>query len=50
MLLGMEWYWWLAICAVVLLSIPLKMKFMRWWARRQLADKQGKKDKWGDEQ
>lgn len=26
----MEWYWWLII-GVVVLSIPLKIKFMKWY-------------------
>ena len=29
MFLGLQWYWWLVIVAVVLLSIPVKLKFMQ---------------------
>lgn len=30
----MEWYWWLII-AVIIISIPFKVKFMKWYSRRQ---------------
>ncbi|MEN7554732.1 hypothetical protein ABFR46_13745 [Clostridioides difficile] len=31
----MKWYTWLTIILVVLVSIPLKIKFIKWWDRRQ---------------
>lgn len=31
----MKWYTWLAIVLIVLLSIPFKIKFIKWWDRRQ---------------
>ena len=30
----MEWYWWLII-AVIIVSIPFKIKFMKWYSKRQ---------------
>ncbi|HGM3507216.1 TPA: hypothetical protein ACKOR7_001791 [Clostridioides difficile] len=31
----MKWYTWLAIVLIVLVSIPFKIKFIKWWDRRQ---------------
>ncbi|HGM1529853.1 hypothetical protein [Clostridioides difficile] len=31
----MKWYTWLTIILVVLVSIPFKIKFIKWWDRRQ---------------
>ncbi|MCP3316277.1 hypothetical protein NAU98_09450 [Clostridioides difficile] len=31
----MKWYTWLTIILIILLSIPLKIKFIKWWDRRQ---------------
>lgn len=50
MFLGMEWYWWLIIIVVVGISIPFKVKFMKWWSKRQQEQKNNRKDKWGDEE
>lgn len=50
MFLGMEWYWWLIIIVVVGISIPFKVKFMKWWSKRQQGQKNNRKDKWGDEE
>lgn len=50
MFLGMEWYWWLIIVAVIALSIPFKIKFMKWWSRRQEEKHHNHKDKWGGEE
>lgn len=47
MFLGIQWYWWLAII-LVLLSIPLKLKFLRWWGNRNEAKE--KSGKWGEEE
>ena len=48
MFLGLHWYWWLVIVAVVLLSIPVKLKFMQWWSQRRREKNQ--RGKWGDGQ
>ena len=37
----MNWYTWLTIILIILLSIPLKIKFIKWWDRRQKNDKGG---------
>lgn len=49
MFLGMEWYWWLII-VLVLLSIPFKIRFMKWWSKHQQEKKNNYKNKWGDEE
>ncbi|MCI8599962.1 MAG: hypothetical protein HFJ10_16220 [Lachnospiraceae bacterium] len=49
MFLGIEWYWWLAIGAVVIVSIPFKIKFMKWWNHRQQQKKNWTR-KWGDDE
>lgn len=48
MFLGLQWYWWLVIGAVLVISIPFKIKFMKWWTKRQ----QGKDQhgKWGEDE
>lgn len=48
MFLGLEWYWWLVIAAVVVVSIPLKVKFMKWWSRRGREKK--RYGKWGEDE
>ena len=50
MFLGLEWYWWLTVGAAVAISIPVKIKFMKWWSKRQQEQKNNQKDKWGDEE
>ena len=48
MFLGFAWYWWLMTAAVLILSIPFKIKFMkRWSKRRQEKNQHGK---WGDDE
>lgn len=49
MFLGLEWYWWLVILAVLVISIPFKVKFMKWWNTRQREKQKGQRNKWGDE-
>ena len=50
MFLGLQWYWWLVIVAVLIISIPFKVKFMKWWSRRQQEQKKGQRGKWGDDE
>ena len=50
MLFDFEWYWWLIIAAVLFVSVPVKIKFMKWWNRRQQEQKKNKSGKWGDEE
>lgn len=49
MLLGLEWYWWIVIVAVLIVSIPFKVKFMKWWSRHQQEQMEGYRGKWGDD-
>lgn len=48
MFLGLEWYWWMAILALLAVLIPFKVKFVKWWNKCQ----QGKEQhgKWGEEE
>lgn len=50
MFLGLEWYWWLIILVALIISIPFKVKFMKWWSRRQQEKKQEQHGKWGDDE
>ncbi len=50
MFLGLAWYWWLVIVAVLMISIPFKVKFMKWWSKRQQEQKKSQRGKWGDEE
>ncbi len=49
MFLGLEWYWWLVILAVLTISVPFKVKFLKWWGRRAQEKKEAH-GKWGDEE
>ncbi len=35
MFFGLAWYWWLVIAAALAISIPFKVKFVKWWDKRQ---------------
>lgn len=47
--LGMEWYWWLLIVVALVICIPFKVKFMKWWSKREQEKKKNQTGKWGDE-
>ena len=49
MFLGLAWYWWLVIVVVLIVSIPFKVKFMKWWSKRQREQK-NQHGKWGDDE
>ena len=49
MLLGLEWYWWLLIVVALVICIPFKVKFMKWWSKREQEKKKNQTGKWGDE-
>lgn len=49
MFLGLEWYWWLVILVLLIVSIPFKVKFMKWWNQREKEKKKGQSGKWGEE-
>lgn len=48
--LGLEWYWWLVIAAVLVISVPFKIKFMKWWNKRELEKKKEQRGKWGEDE
>ena len=49
-LLGLEWYWWLVIAVILVISIPFKIKFINWWNKRSQEKKKNQKGKWGDDE
>ena len=49
MFLGLEWYWWLVILVLLIVSIPFKVKFMKWWNQREKEKKKRQTGKWGEE-
>lgn len=48
--LGLEWYWWLVIAAVLAISLPLKVRFMKRWSKREQEKKKQQRGKWGDDE
>ncbi len=50
MFLGVEWYWWLIIVAVLVISIPFKVRFVQWWSKHQQEKKDSQSKKWGDDE
>lgn len=49
MFFGLAWYWWLVIAAVLMASVPFKVKCMKWWRKRR-QEKDGRRGKWGDDE
>ncbi len=50
MFLELAWYWWLTIAAVLVISIPCKIKFMKWWNKRRREQKDSRRGKWGEDE
>lgn len=50
MFLGLEWYWWLVILVALAVCIPFKVKFMKWWSKREQEKKKEQHGKWGDDE
>ena len=50
MFLGLDWYWWLVILTVLIISLPLKVKFMKWWGNRNAEQKRNRRGKWGEDE
>ncbi len=48
MFLGLEWYWWLLILMVLIISIPFKIIFIKWYSKWQQEKKKEQHGKWGD--
>ncbi len=44
---GLKWYWWLVIGAALIVSVPFKVKFIKWWSRREQDKEKGQGWKWG---
>lgn len=49
-LLGLEWYWWLVIAVILVVSIPFKIKFMKWWSKHRQEKQNNQRGKWGDDE
>lgn len=50
MFLGLAWYWWVIIALVLVISIPFKIKFMKWWSERRHGKQKEQRGKWGDDE
>ena len=50
MFLRVQWYWWLLIAAMLVISIPFKIKFMKWWSKRRQEKDKEQHGKWGDDE
>ncbi len=50
MFLGLEWQKWAIIIAVLVVVIPIKIRFLQWWNERQRDQKKDQRGKWGDEE
>ena len=48
MFLGLEWYWWIMILVLFVISILFKLKFMSWWSKCRQENKKERHGKWGD--
>ena len=48
--LGLEWYWRIVIAAVLAVSVPFKIKFMKRQYRREQEKKKELHGKWGDDE
>lgn len=50
MFLGFSWHWWVILIVLLAISLPFKVKFMKWWSQRQKEKQSTQRDKWGDEE
>jgi len=50
MFLGLAWYWWVVIVVLLVVSIPFKIKFTKWWSKRQQEKKKEQHGKWGEDE
>ena len=50
MFMDLEGYWWILLLVLLAVSIPFKVKFMKWWSRRQQEKKKEQYGKWGDDE
>ena len=49
MFLGMEWYGWIFIIVAIAIVITFKVKFIKWWNKREKNKKNQQKGNWGDD-
>ena len=49
MFLGLEWYGWLVILVLLAVSVPFKLRFMKWWNDKRREKQNEQRDKWGNE-
>ena len=50
MFLGLEWYWWLVMIAALIISIPLKISFLKWRSKQKHGKKKELSGKWGNDE
>lgn len=50
MFLGLAWYWWVVTVVLLVVSIPFKIKFTKWWSKRQQEKKKEQRGKWGEDE
>lgn len=50
MFFGLDWYWWIVFLILLAVSVPFKIRFMRWWYDRQQKQKKERHEKWGDDE
>lgn len=50
MFLDLAWYWWLLIAAALIVSIPCKLRFLKWRMKRAQKRQKAQRGKWGDEE
>lgn len=50
MFLGLEWYWWIIILVALVILIPMKVKFVKWWQIRQREKKSEQQEQWRDDE
>ena len=50
MFLGTPWYLWIIIAVVLVISVPFKIKFMKWWNKHCKEKKNNRRGKWGDDE
>lgn len=48
-ILGIDLIWWL-VTALIIIAVPAKIKFVKWWSSREMDKKKGQKGKWGEDQ
>ena len=42
-------FWWIVAVATVVVLIPFKVKFLKWWEARKQKEQLSEHGKWGDD-